>query len=103
MKLLKSGWNLFARGINGFSEVTGMASGLSILGACIVITYGVVIRYMHMSTTWQNELATYLLLLAVFIGAAYTQKHHGHISILMDAGVLQTATDFIKTIQRRPA
>ncbi|MCX6907696.1 MAG: alpha/beta fold hydrolase [Verrucomicrobia bacterium] len=28
---------------------------------------------------------------------------HGHISILMDASVLQTATDFIKTIKRRPA
>ncbi len=29
--------------------------------------------------------------------------NHGHISILMDQGVLQTATDFIKTIKRRPA
>jgi pimeloyl-ACP methyl ester carboxylesterase len=28
---------------------------------------------------------------------------HGHISILMDAGVLQTACDFIKTMRRHPA
>ncbi|MFA6560920.1 MAG: alpha/beta fold hydrolase [Verrucomicrobiia bacterium] len=28
--------------------------------------------------------------------------NHGHISILMDQGVLQTAADFIKTIKRRP-
>jgi TRAP-type C4-dicarboxylate transport system permease small subunit len=36
---------------------------------------------MQVSTIWQIEASTYLLILAVFIGAAYTQKHEGHISI----------------------
>lgn len=67
--------------IDGVTEVTGYLCGLAVLAASLIITFGVVVRYMGISTSWEIELATYLLILAVFVGAAFTQKYDGHISI----------------------
>lgn len=74
--------NLFARLIDGWSDLTGYASGLAIFAASAIIVDMVVVRKMfHQSTSWQEELARYLLILATFIGAAFTQKREGHIGI----------------------
>jgi TRAP-type C4-dicarboxylate transport system permease small subunit len=70
-----------ADAIDNVNEVTGLLCGLSVLAASLIITFGVIVRYMGVSTSWQIELSTYLLILAVFVGAAYTQKHGGHIAI----------------------
>jgi C4-dicarboxylate transporter DctQ subunit len=70
-----------ARLIDGWSELSGYLCGLVVLAATVVIVDLVITRYMRIPTVWQEELARYLIILSVFIGAAYTQKHDGHISI----------------------
>ena len=74
--LSRSSW-----AIDGVTEISGYLCGLAVLAASLIITFGVIVRKMGVSTSWETELATYLLILAVFVGAAYTQKHDGHISI----------------------
>jgi TRAP-type C4-dicarboxylate transport system permease small subunit len=77
----KGPFSLAADAIDNLNENVGFLCGLSVLAASLIITFGVVVRYLGVSTPWQIELATYLLILAVFVGAAYTQKHGGHIAI----------------------
>jgi TRAP-type C4-dicarboxylate transport system permease small subunit len=68
------------RVIDSLSEITGYAGGLALFVAAVVIVHLVITRYMLIPTVWQEELARYLLILAAFVGAAYTQKQGGHIS-----------------------
>jgi TRAP-type C4-dicarboxylate transport system permease small subunit len=68
--------------IDGWSEFTGYLSGFFILAASLVIAQAVFVRkVLGQSTSWQSEMAVYLLMAAAFIGAAYTQKHEGHIGV----------------------
>ena len=68
--------------IEGINEFTGYLCGVFILAASIIIAEAVFVRkVLEQSTTWQSELSVYLLMAAAFIGAAYTQKHEGHIGV----------------------
>ena len=70
--------NYFSRGIDTWSDLTGYISGLAIFAASVVIVYMVIARkLLGMSTSWEDELSRYLLILATFIGAAFTQKLTG--------------------------
>ena len=69
-----------ARAIDSLSEITGYIGGLAILVAAVVIVHAVVTREMGISAYWQEELSRFLLIMAAFVGAAYTQKRGGHIS-----------------------
>jgi TRAP-type C4-dicarboxylate transport system permease small subunit len=71
-----------AKAIDGWSEFTGYLSGFFILAASLVIAEAVFARkVLGESTSWQGEMAVYLLMAAAFIGASYTQKHEGHIGV----------------------
>ncbi len=76
--------------IDGWSELMGYVSAASIVAASVVITQSVIVRkewsllwYHHQASSaiWQLELSVYLLILATFLGASYTQKHEGHVGI----------------------
>lgn len=69
-----------ALAIDSLSEVTGYASGFAIFIAAAITVHGVLLVKMGQSAYWQIELSIYLLMLAAWVGAAYTQKHGGHIS-----------------------
>ena len=73
----------FAGLINGLTEITGLICGLVVLAAAIIITLGVLLRHFwpSTSTVLEKELSSYLLILSVFVGAAYTHKHKGHIGV----------------------
>lgn len=72
----------FFRLIDRLSELAGYASGVLILVSMLTVTYGVVLRYvLGVSTVWQLELSTYLLMFAAFVGGAYGLKHGDHVKI----------------------
>ena len=55
---------------------------LATIGAGLVLTYSVAVRYLlHSSTDWQDEMAVFLLVGAVFLSAPYVQAMRGHITI----------------------
>jgi len=68
--------------IDGVSEFMGYLSGVAIVAASAIMVEMVVARKLfNVSTSWQEEMARYLLILATFLAAAYTQKHEGHVGI----------------------
>jgi TRAP-type C4-dicarboxylate transport system permease small subunit len=72
----------FSRYVSLLSELAGYASGALILISMLIVCYGVFLRYvLGVSTVWQLELSTYLLMFAAFVGGAYGLKHGDHVKI----------------------
>jgi TRAP-type C4-dicarboxylate transport system permease small subunit len=70
------------RWLDGVIEAAGYLCGLSLVVATLSVLYGVLVRYLFKEpTTWQTELATYLLIAVTCIGAAYGLKHHVHVGV----------------------
>jgi TRAP-type C4-dicarboxylate transport system permease small subunit len=68
--------------IDGLAEISGLLCGLAILAAAIIITLGVILRQLWAANTvLEKDVSSYLLILSVFVGAAYTHKHKGHIGV----------------------
>ena len=58
------------------------ACALATIGAGLVLTYSILVRYfLHISTDWQDEMAVFLLVGATFLSAPYVQSVRGHIAI----------------------
>lgn len=63
--------------------------GLALVGACCVLTYSVVVRYvLKIPTDWQDETAVFLIVGATFLSAAAVQARRGHVAIEALAGLL---------------
>jgi C4-dicarboxylate transporter DctQ subunit len=68
--------------IDGLAEITGLLCGVAILAAAIIITLGVLLRQLlTANTVLEKDVSSYLLIMSVFVGAAYTHKHKGHIGV----------------------
>ncbi|MBW2411879.1 MAG: TRAP transporter small permease [Deltaproteobacteria bacterium] len=74
--------NLLTWLINGLSQITGAIAALSIVGAALIVTEGVIVRKIFgASTIWQIEASVFLLIYAVFVGAPFVQKHEHHLNV----------------------
>jgi TRAP-type C4-dicarboxylate transport system permease small subunit len=63
-------------------KVLVWACALATIGAGLVLTYSVLVRYfLQISTDWQDEMAVFLLVGATFLSAPYVQAVRGHIAI----------------------
>jgi TRAP-type C4-dicarboxylate transport system permease small subunit len=78
---------------------------ISILGqaalvlACLILTYSVVVRYfLHAPTDWQDEMAVFLIVGAVFLSAADVQAKRGHVGIEVLGTFLYPKLDRIRTV-----
>lgn len=70
------------KAVDLFSGFCGWVSFSAVFVAMLVITYEVIARYIfHWPTFWEIEAAVFLLILATFVGSAYTMKHKSHISL----------------------
>ena len=78
-----------ARIVNRVSEIAGIAAGVMLVLAVLVLNYMIVRRAMGYSAYWEIEFSVYLLVAATFLGCPFTLKHAGHIGI-----------DFLPTILR---
>lgn len=59
-------------------------SGLLIVGGLFVLFYGVVLRYvLDLPTTWQDEIARYLIIWGTLIGASVALRDNSHIRVEM--------------------
>lgn len=68
--------------VEAMSEHTGIFCSVAILISSIVIVHEAIVRYvLRIPTVWQTEVAIYILIMATFVGAAFTQKHEGHINV----------------------
>ena len=78
----RSVWRRFAQAVKGFNVLTGYLSGITIIVTSVIVCYGVVMRYYFASPLdWGLELSIFLLIIATFMSAGYTQLQRGHVTI----------------------
>jgi|Deesub1362A_J573_1020465.scaffolds.fasta_scaffold00017_173 TRAP-type C4-dicarboxylate transport system permease small subunit len=78
----KSKLSSFFSIIENLSEFTGLITSIALVGAGIVLTYEVLVRYIfRIPTIWEIEFSIYLLMMVTFVGSAYGLKHKAHINI----------------------
>ncbi len=73
--------------------------GLCLVGACLVLTHSVVVRYLLKEPTeWQDEMAVFLIIGATFLSAAGVQAKRGHVAIEALTGFLSPAANRVRLI-----
>jgi len=77
------------RALQTCNRVIMVAAAVALLGAALVLTESVVVRYFLKETTdWQDETCVMLLVGATFLSAAHVQSLRGHIGIEAVVGLL---------------
>lgn len=73
--------------------------GLCLVGACFVLSYSVVVRYvLKLPTEWQDEMAVFLIVGATFFSAAAVQAKRGHVAIEALTGLLSPAVNRVRLL-----
>lgn len=77
------------RAVAATNQVTLFLSMIALLVASFVLTYSVFSRYLFRSATdWQDEVAVFCIVGAVFLCGAWVQAQRGHVGIEAVASVL---------------
>ena len=80
--MLKRLGRLYSRAVKLLVLRAGDMAGLCALAMTLFITLDVFLRYaFNAPTIWANEVSSYLLLVMVFMGAAYALREKAHIRI----------------------
>ena len=57
-------------------------SSVALLGAALVLTLSVILRYfLKVPTDWQDEVAVFLIVGSLYMCSAYVQSYRGHVGI----------------------
>lgn len=79
---LGKAWLIFRSVVWGITNLTGLLSALLIVVCTAVIMFEVVVRYCFgWATDWEIEACVIGLIIATFLGGAYTLPRNGHIAI----------------------
>ena len=82
--------------VNALMAFLGM---IALLVAACVLTYSVFSRYLFKAATdWQDEVAVFCIVGAVFLAGAWVQAQRGHIGIEAIAGLLPPAVNRLRRI-----
>lgn len=88
-----------ARVLNAVNWALMLAASIAIVAASVVLSESVVVRYVfHAPTYWQDEAATFLLVGATFLTAAFVQERRGHVGIEAFAELLSPAANRIRLV-----
>jgi TRAP-type C4-dicarboxylate transport system permease small subunit len=72
---------------------------VAMLGAALVLTLGVLLRYfLKVPTDWQDETAVFLIVGSIFMCGAYVQSYRGHVGIEAVAAILPAAVNRVRRI-----
>jgi TRAP-type C4-dicarboxylate transport system permease small subunit len=75
------------------------AASVAILLAALVLTLGVLLRYiLKVSTDWQDETAVFLIVGSIFMCGAYVQSYRGHVGIEAVAAILPAGINRVRRL-----
>ena len=85
--------------IAALNQLIVIVSSVALLGASVVLTYSVIVRYfLKFSTDWQDEMSVFLIIGAVFMSAAAIQARRGHVAIEAIVGLLPPRVNRMRQI-----
>ena len=85
--------------VDMLNEGMMLIGGLTLVMACLVLTYSVIVRYaLKVPTDWQDETAVFLLVGATFLSASAIQARRGHIGIEAIASLLPEGANRFRQI-----
>jgi TRAP-type C4-dicarboxylate transport system permease small subunit len=85
--------------IAALNQLIVIVSSVALLGASLVLTYSVIVRYfLKYSTDWQDEMSVFLIIGAVFMSAAAIQARRGHVAIEAIVGLLPPRVNRVRLI-----
>lgn len=71
----------YSRFISSVSDLLAVFSAVLLTVAMLVIIWMVTYRTLGYSTSWELELAVFLMVCALFLSSPYTLKTHGHVGV----------------------
>jgi TRAP-type C4-dicarboxylate transport system permease small subunit len=87
------------RALGLVNRVIALVASLALVGASLVLSYSVVVRYaFHEATYWQDEAAVFLIVGATFLAAAYVQERRGHVGIEAIVGLLSPRVNWVRLL-----
>jgi TRAP-type C4-dicarboxylate transport system permease small subunit len=87
------------RTIAAINQVTLFFSMIALVVASFVLTYSVFSRYLFKSATdWQDEVAVFCIVGAVFLCGAWVQAQRGHVGIEAIASILPQRINRVRVI-----
>jgi TRAP-type C4-dicarboxylate transport system permease small subunit len=79
------------------NRVVTIAGMIALLAAALVLTYSVFSRYLFKAATdWQDEVAVFCIVGAVFLAGAWVQAQRGHVGIEAIASILPARIDRVR-------
>lgn len=97
---LHEGWvGLLEIALNVVNRAVSVVGMVALLVASFVLTYSVFSRYLfHAATDWQDEVAVFCIVGAVFLAGAWVQSQRGHVGIEAVASVLPARVNRFRLI-----
>jgi len=87
------------RAMNAINQVMVFFGMIALLLASFVLTYSVFSRYLFKAATdWQDEVAVFSIVGAVFLSGAWVQSQRGHVGIEAIASILPERANRIRRI-----
>ena len=82
--------------VNRAMSIVGM---VALLAAALVLTWSVFSRYLFKAgTDWQDEVAVFCIVGAVFLAGAWVQAQRGHIGIEAVASILPASVNRVRVV-----
>ena len=87
------------RAMSGVNKLMTLFGMIALLVASFVLTYSVFSRYLFKAgTDWQDEIAVFCIVGAVFLAGAWVQAQRGHIGIEAVASILPPSVNRVRII-----
>ena len=85
--------------LNRANRALAVVGMVALLVASIVLTYSVFSRYLfHAATDWQDEVAVFCIVGAVFLAGAWVQSQRGHIGIEAIVSILPARINRVRVV-----
>jgi TRAP-type C4-dicarboxylate transport system permease small subunit len=85
------------RALAAVNRVVIVAGMVALLVAALVLTYSVFSRYLFKAATdWQDEIAVFCIVGAVFLSGAWVQAQRGHVGIEAIASILPARVERVR-------
>ena len=90
---------ILERALVAVNRVTLFVGMVALAAASLVLTYSVFSRYLFKSATdWQDEVAVFCIVGAVFLCGAWVQAQRGHVGIEAVASILPESVNRIRVV-----